>query len=82
MLYLGVFHFQFDRYSDNGQTISEKDLGIILLSYAGLSERKTNRMLKRVKKFMAGDQVCGLERLPFCCYQFFLLSMVFCGSNY
>ncbi|KAK7113550.1 calcium uptake protein 1, mitochondrial-like isoform X2 [Littorina saxatilis] len=41
---------EFERYSDNGQTISERDFGEILLTYAGLPSKKMARMLKRVKR--------------------------------
>ena len=49
---------QFDRYSEDGKTISEKDFGNILLTYAGLPSKKMARMLKRVKrKFKEEPQV-------------------------
>ena len=45
-----LWYVQFDRYSEDGKTISEKDFGNILLTYAGLPSKKMARMLKRVKK--------------------------------
>ena len=41
---------QFERYCGDDKRISEKDFGIILLTYAGLPGKKMARMLKRVKK--------------------------------
>ena len=47
--------YQFNRYvSENGR-ISEKDFAGILLLYAGLSEAKRIKMLKRVKKAFKDD---------------------------
>ena len=53
------FDVQFQRYQPEDGRISERDFAEILLLYAGLTENKRIKMLKRVKKvFKEEPQVC------------------------
>ncbi len=55
------FTLQFNRYNpDEKGRIAEKDFAAILLLYAGLSEVKRVRMLKRVKRVFNDDPVVSL----------------------
>ncbi|XP_046378360.2 calcium uptake protein 1, mitochondrial-like isoform X3 [Haliotis rufescens] len=45
-----ILKIEFNRYKQDDDTISEKDFGNVLITYAGMPEKKKLRMLKRVKK--------------------------------
>lgn len=51
-----INRIEFSRYSVDGKTISERDFGSILLTYAGLPGKKMKRMLKRVRKTFEGEK--------------------------
>ena len=49
-------NFQFQRYEPEDGFITERDFARILLLYAGLSNSKRVRMIKRVKKKYSEDE--------------------------
>ena len=57
---------QFNRYQpDDSGRITEKDFAEILLLYAGLSEVKRIKMLKRVKRIFKDDPVVSFYWVHF-----------------
>lgn len=69
-----INRIEFERYAGEDGTISEKDFGNILLTYAGLPSKRMSRMLKRVRrKFKEESQ--GIEFEEYLAFWKFLKSI-------